>query len=118
MGKPLEKVFKSFPNFNESNTTIMDHKACRLGGNPAQNLVIPTPFYVAKMHRLVDDKGSFKGCLWHLLQGLYGCEDIKHFQTHYPETVLDSIVNIKELFGMEAVSTNTEIVEGEGTCRG
>jgi hypothetical protein len=47
--KPLEKVLRNYPDFNHSNTVIVDHKTCRLGGNPAGNLVISTTFYVVEM---------------------------------------------------------------------
>ena len=61
--KPLEKVFRTYPDFNLSNTMIVDHKPCRLGRNPLGNLIIPTAFYVENMQKLGDDKGFLKGCL-------------------------------------------------------
>jgi hypothetical protein len=116
-GKPLEKVFRSYPDFNHSNTVIVDHRICRLGGNSAANLIIPTAFYVAEMQKLGDDKGFLKGCLWPLLQGLYRCKDIKHFRTHYPDNVVDPAVKVQKLCGTEETSASTKTVEGEGTCR-
>jgi hypothetical protein len=66
-GKPLEKVFRNYPHFNLSNSVIVDHKSCRLGGNLPRNLIIPTPFYVEDIQKLGDDKGFLKGCLWPVL---------------------------------------------------
>ena len=47
--KPLEKVLRNYPDFNHSNTVIVDHKTCRLERNPTGNLVISTAFYVVEM---------------------------------------------------------------------
>ena len=116
-GKPLEKVFRTYPHFNLSNTVIVDHKPCRLGGNPLGNLIIPTPFYVEDIQKLGDDKGFLKGCLWPLLQGFSGCEDITDFRVHYPNSVVDPSVKIQKLYESQGASPSTGNVEGEGTCR-
>jgi hypothetical protein len=39
---------------------MIDHKICRLGGNPAANLIIPTMFYVAELQKVRDDKAFLK----------------------------------------------------------
>ena len=116
-GKPLEKVFRAYPQFNLSNTVIVDHKPCRLGGNSFGNLVIPTAFYVKDIQKLGNDKGFLKGCLWPLLQGLSGCEDITDFRRHYPNNVVDPSVKIQKLYESGATSASTGNIEGEGTCR-
>jgi hypothetical protein len=76
-GKPLWKVFWQYPAFNHTNTVMIDHKTCRLGGNPAANLIVPTAFYVAEVQKLGDDKAFLRVCLWPTLQALYKSEDIE-----------------------------------------
>jgi hypothetical protein len=63
-GKPLRKIFWEYPNFNHKNTVIVDHKLCRLGGNEAANLIIPTAFYMEELKKLGDDKAFLRTCLW------------------------------------------------------
>jgi hypothetical protein len=59
-GKPLFKIFWWYSQFNHANTVMIDHKICRLGGNPAANLIIPTTFYVANLQKVGDDKAFLK----------------------------------------------------------
>jgi hypothetical protein len=86
-GKPLFKIFWGYPNFNHKNTVIVDHKLCRLGGNEAANLIIPTVFYVEELEKLGDDKAFLRACLWPQLQALSRCKDIDEFRTRYPESI-------------------------------
>jgi hypothetical protein len=44
---------------------IVDHKLCRLGGNEAANLIVPTTFYVEELEKLGDNKAFLRACLWH-----------------------------------------------------
>jgi hypothetical protein len=62
--KPLFKIFWWYPQFNHANTVMIDHKICRLGGNPAANLIISTAFYVADFQKVRDDKAFLKTSLW------------------------------------------------------
>jgi hypothetical protein len=78
-GKPLQKVFWRYPEFNHANTVMIDHKICRLGGNPATNLIIPTAFYVVELQKVGDDKAFMKTSLWPQLQTLYRCKGIEQF---------------------------------------
>jgi hypothetical protein len=115
-GKPLAKVFKTYPSFNRSNTVIVDHKSWRLEGNPAANIIKPTAFYVADINGLGDDKGFLKVSLWPQLQSLYGSENIRQFRLKYPNSVLDASVKVSELCRSESTTASAETVEGEGTC--
>jgi hypothetical protein len=62
--KPLQKIFWCYLDFSHSNTVMVDHNITRLGGIPSANLIIPTPFYVAELQKLGDDKAFLKGSLW------------------------------------------------------
>jgi hypothetical protein len=115
-GKPLRKIFWRYPNFNHKNTVIVDHKLCRLGGNEAANLIIPTAFYVAELEKLGDDKAFLRACLWPQLQALSTCKDIDEFRTHYPESVIDPHEEVQDVLRTSPTATTTHIVHGEGTC--
>jgi hypothetical protein len=79
-GKPLQKNLWRYPKFNHANTVMIDHKICRLGGNPAANMIIPTVFYVVELQRVGDDKAFMKTSLWPQLQKLYRCKGMTFTQ--------------------------------------
>jgi hypothetical protein len=58
---------------------MIDHKICRLGGNPAANMIIPTAFYVVELQRVGDDKAFMKTSLWPQVQKLYRCKGMQLF---------------------------------------
>jgi hypothetical protein len=115
-GKPLQKVFWQYPAFNHTNTVMIDHKTCRLGGNLAPNLIVPTAFYVAEVQKLRDDNAFLRICLWPTLQALYRSEDIEQFRERYPESEVEPTVGKANVFRVRPRLTTTDIVEGEGTC--
>jgi hypothetical protein len=115
-GKPLRKVFWTYPAFNQSNTVLIDHKVCRLGGNKAENLIVPTPFYVADLERVGDDKAFLKACLWPQLKQLNECMDIAEFRRFYPECEVVPGLKILRVSPTPSTPTSTDTVDGEGTC--
>jgi hypothetical protein len=54
-GCPLEIVFRKWPQWNLSNTVIIDHNSLRVNCNPRANVIIPTPFYLAQLTKLGED---------------------------------------------------------------
>jgi hypothetical protein len=114
-GKPLHKVFWRYPKFSHANTVMIDHKICRVGGNPVANLIIPIAFYVVELEKIGDDKGFLIRSLWPQLQAPYRCKDIDHFHEHFPESEVDNIVKMLAVSRTCAASNNSDSVEGEGT---
>jgi hypothetical protein len=114
--KPLQKVFWRYPDFSHSNTVMVDHNITRLGGIPSANLIIPTPFYVAELQKLGDDKAFLKGSLWPHLQGFYASQDINHFRQEYPDNVVMRTEEVLKLCDTGTPPNSTEHVEGEGAC--
>jgi hypothetical protein len=94
---------------------MIDHKTCRLGGNPAPNLIVPTAFYVAEVQKLGDDNAFLRICLWPTLQALYRSEDIEQFRERYPESEVEPTVGKANVFRVRPRSTTTDTMEGEGT---
>jgi hypothetical protein len=97
---------------------MIDHKICRLGGNPAANLIIPTVFYVVELQKVGKDKSFLKTSLWPQLRTLYRCEGIEQFCDLYPESECNPVVRMWGAKGTRATSSNTETVEGEWRVKG
>jgi hypothetical protein len=102
-------------NSVNANTVMIDHKICRVGGNPVANLIIPIAFYVVELEKIGDDKGFLIRSLWPQLQAPYRCKDIDHFHEHFPESEVDNIVKMLAVSRTCAASNNSDSVEGEGT---
>ena len=67
-GKSLSKVYEKWPQFNATNTLIIENKVSRVSCNPSSNVVISSPFYVAELDKLADDKNFLKSTLWPVLE--------------------------------------------------
>ena len=93
---------------------MIDHKICRLGGNPAANLIIPIVFYVAELQKVEEDKAFMKISLWPLLRTLNrSCEGIEQFYDIYPKSKCDPIMRMRGTRGIRTTSSSIETVEGE-----
>ena len=68
--KSLSKVYEKWPQFNATNTLIIDNKVSRVSYNPSSNVIISFPFYVAELDKLADDKNFLKSTLWPVLDPL------------------------------------------------
>ena len=95
---------------------MIDHNACRLVGNPSENLIIPVAFYVVELKKLAENKAFLKGSLWPYLDQLYTSRHIQHFWEHYPDSILVSNVGKMKLLEFGATSTTKECMQGEGIC--
>ena len=61
-------MYEKWPQFNATNTLIIDNKVSRVSYNPSSNVVISFPFYVAELDKLADDKNFLKSTLWPVLE--------------------------------------------------
>ena len=80
-GKSLSKVYEKWPQFNATNTLIIDNKVSRVFCNPSSNVVISSPFYVAELDKLADDKNFLKSTLWPVLETFESTTGTDEFQS-------------------------------------
>ena len=78
-GKPLTKVWKAWPQWNATNTIIVDHHAPRVECNPSANVIVPPSFYVENLKDLSEDNEYLKVKLWPALGGLNTHKDVASF---------------------------------------
>ena len=78
-GKPLSKVWDKWPCWNATNTIMIDHHVPRVDCNPQWNVIVPPPFYVARLKDISEDKDYLKENLWPALQHLYAAKDVGSF---------------------------------------
>ena len=77
--KPLSKVYDKWPQFSACNTLVIDNKMSWVSCNPSANVVISSPFYVAKLGKLANDNNFLRSNLWPLLQTFQLSADINKF---------------------------------------
>ena len=115
-GKSLSKVYGLWPRFNPTNTLVIDSKVSRVSCNPAANVVINKPFYVAPLAKLADDNEYLKVELWPMLEELCDSADISHFRSRISGTLNNLATEVHELTEEKAPFLDSKTLEGEGTC--
>jgi hypothetical protein len=112
----LEIVLRKWPQWNLSNTVIIDHNSLRVNCNPRANVIIPTPFYLAQLTKLGEDGQFLKTSMWPQLSGLFGTADMEDFETHFLELrILTPEIPELENHDHENISNVVHSVAGEGT---
>ena len=84
--KPLSKVWGMWPEWNEGNTVIIDHHRAMVDCNRDANIIIPPPFYVEQITKLVDDNNYLRFGLWPILKGLGDSLDVQKHGSVLPNT--------------------------------
>ena len=84
--KPLSKVWGTWPEWNETNTVIIDHHRAMVDCNPIANIIIPPAFYVEDMRKLADDNSYLRYGLWPILKGLVGSPNVNQRGSVLPNT--------------------------------
>jgi hypothetical protein len=93
-GKPLKKVFKTWPEYDVKNTIIIDHKGFRIGYNDPGNVLITMAFYIHTLEKLEDDGSYLEASMWPVLEAFAASSAVSY-------------------------NTESDIVDtgaGEGTC--
>ena len=114
-GKRLEKVYEAWPQFSALNTLIIDNNKSRVSHNLGANVVITTPFYVANLENLADDKNFLESTLWPLLQLFLSAADTKEFQRKFEGKSSRKEKTRQDLHVNECAIEEVVLVEDEGT---
>jgi NLI interacting factor-like phosphatase len=114
-GKPLQRIFDQWPQWNHSNTLIIDHRRDRVASNRGSNVLLTRPFYVADMEKLGDDMLHLKASVWPLLEKFSQTEDVAKFRKHFRRVLEDAGICRTKLTETKAVRDVAGDVQGEGT---
>jgi hypothetical protein len=85
--KRLERVYKTWPFWNASNTLIVDHNMSRVACNLKSNIILILPFYVEKLEKLEDDNNYLNSAVWPMLEAFVNFVDIEDFRCTFPHSV-------------------------------
>jgi hypothetical protein len=115
-GKPLRRVFDQWPQWNNSNTVIIDHKLDRVGCNHGNNVIVTKPFYIADLEKLGDDRLHLKTTVWPLLQKLASSEDVRKFRKQFRKDMAAVGITQTQLTKSGTEAEFVAELQGEGTC--
>ena len=114
-GKPLQRIFDQWPEWNHSNTLIIDHRRDRVGSNRGFNVILTRAFYVADMETLEDDNLHLKASVWPLLEKFSQSEDVAKFRKHFRKVLADAGIVHTKLTETKTVREVAGDMQGEGT---
>ena len=114
-GKRLAKVYDAWPQFSAHNTLIIDNNKSRISCNLGANVVISTPFYVADLENLDDDKNFLESTLWPMLQLFLSAADVKDFRRKFLGKSPRKDRRRQDLHVHECAIEEVVLVEDEGT---
>ena len=85
--------------------------------NPISNVVISSPFYVAALEKLCDDKNFLKSTLWPVLETFQLSAHIREFRCKSVGMLQREGAEGRDLCLTETALDNHVLLEGEGTCK-
>jgi hypothetical protein len=85
--KRLERVYKTWPFWNASNTLIVDHNMSRVACNPKSNIILILLFYVEKLEKLEDNNNYLNSVVWPMLEAFVNSVDVEDFRCTFPHSV-------------------------------
>ena len=115
-GKSLSKVYEKWPQFNATNTLIIDNKVSRVSCNPSSNVLISSPFYVAELDKLADDKNFLKSTLWPVLETFESATGTDEFRSRSLGIPQNTGHEGRDFCMLHSPLEHVLLVEGEGTC--
>jgi hypothetical protein len=112
----LQAITRKYPQWNTTNTMIIDHKPLRVGCNPHRNVIVVKPFYSADLTKVGDDELYLKTSLWPQLIGLFGSANMADFEAQFPQMRLPAPDRLEETRDDKDLSADLQCRQGEGTC--
>jgi hypothetical protein len=85
--KRLERVYKTWPFWNASNTLIVDHNMSHVAYNLNNNIILILPFYVEKLEKLEDDNNYLNSAVWPMLEAFVNSVDVEDFHCTIPHSM-------------------------------
>jgi hypothetical protein len=114
-GKPLSKVYSKWPQFSPENTLIIDNNIARISCNPAGNVIISSPFYVAGLAKLADDNRYLELVLWPVMEAYLTVQDAKDFRLKSREILQRYASTCTGLTENQLTILRAIMLEGEGS---
>ena len=115
-GKSLLKVYEKWPQFNATNTLIIDNKVSQVSCNPSSNVIISSPFYVAELDKLADDKNFLKSTLWPVLETFESAIGTDEFRSRSLGIPQNTGNEGRDFCMLQSPLEHVLLVEGKGTC--
>jgi hypothetical protein len=112
----LQAITRKYPQWNTTNTMIIDHKPLRVGCNHHRNVIVVKPFYSADLTKVGDDELYLKTSLWPQLIGLFGSANMADFEAQFPQMRLPAPDRLEETRDDRDLSADLQYRQGEGTC--
>jgi hypothetical protein len=115
-GCPLQPITLKYPQWNTTNTVIIDHKLLHVGCNPHRNVIVVKPFYSVDLTKIGDDELYLKTSLWPQLIGFFGSANMADFEAQFPQMRLPAPDRLEETRDDKDLSADLQCRQGEGTC--